>query len=114
MFDANFRPGSYGSGTVMRSFSESAGKVTGTASVPLPMAIMRIFGINSKTIEVTCDAEMRLPNTDVMFVLDTTGSMASAISGDTETKIVGLRRAVRCFFEIVARDRKSTRLNSSH
>src|SRR3546814_1248466 len=69
-------------GTVMRSFSESAGKVTGTASVPLPMAIMRIFGINSKTIEVTCDAEMRLPNTDVMFVLDTTGSMASAISGD--------------------------------
>ncbi|APL94333.1 pilus assembly protein TadG [Sphingobium indicum] len=103
MFDANFRPGSYGSGTVMRSFSESAGKVTGTASVPLPMAIMRIFGINSKTIEVTCDAEMRLPNTDVMFVLDTTGSMASAISGDTETKIVGLRRAVRCFFEIVAR-----------
>src|SRR3546814_7828799 len=29
MFDANFRPGSYGSGTGMRSFSESAGKVTG-------------------------------------------------------------------------------------
>lgn len=103
MFDANFRPGSYGSGTVMRSFSESAGKVTGTASVPLPMAIMRIFGINSKTIEVACDAEMRLPNTDVMFVLDVTGSMGQAISGDTETKIVGLRRAVRCFYEIVAR-----------
>src|SRR3546814_17977016 len=66
MFDANFRPGSYGSGTVMRSFSESAGKVTGTASVPLPMAIMRIFGINSKTIEVTCDAEMRLDRKSVV------------------------------------------------
>ncbi|KKW90082.1 Tad domain-containing protein [Sphingobium chungbukense] len=103
MFDANFRPGSYGSGTVMRSFNESAGKVTGTASVPLPMAIMRIFGIASKTIEVACDAEMRLPNTDVMFVLDVTGSMGSPIPGDTEDKIVGLQRAVRCFYEIVAR-----------
>lgn len=103
MFDANFRPGSYGSGVVARSYNESAGTVRGTASVTLPMAIMPIFGIESKTINVVCDAEMRLPNTDVMFVLDVTGSMGNPIPGDSEDKIVGLRRAVRCFYEIVAR-----------
>lgn len=103
MFDANFRNGSYGSGNVTRAFVETAGKVTGTASTPLPMAIMRVFGFSSKTITVTCDAEMRLPNTDVMFVLDVTGSMDQLIPGDTEKKIVGLKRAVRCFYEIVAR-----------
>ena len=47
---------------------------------------------------------MRLPNTDVMFVLDVTGSMGDrATSSDTETKMVALRRAVKCFYEIVAR-----------
>ncbi|WP_336970372.1 Tad domain-containing protein [Sphingobium aromaticiconvertens] len=103
MFDANFQNGSYGSGPVTRSFTESAGKVSGVASAPLPMAIMRVFGFASKDISISCDAEMRLPNTDVMFVLDVTGSMGSPIPGDSESKIVGLRRAVRCFYEIVAR-----------
>src|SRR5690606_34246418 len=46
---------------------------------------------------------MRLPNTDVMFVLDTTGSMAQkAVGTDTDTKIVGLKKAVKCFYEAVA------------
>lgn len=107
-FDANFAPGSYG--TVVeseddrRSFTESAGKVTGTARAPVPMTIMRIFGKDVETLTVTCDAEMRLPNTDVMFVLDTTGSMASkVVSTDSQTKIEALRSAVKCFYEIVAR-----------
>lgn len=99
LFDANFTAGAYGSGILTRSFSESNGKVTGTASVPLPMTIMQIFGSASKTIAVTCDAEMRLPNTDVMFVLDNTGSMGDTNSGDTDTKINGLKKAVKCFYE---------------
>lgn len=103
MFSANFVDNSYGSSGLTKAFTENAGKVNGTASVNLPMTIMRIFGQTNKLIEVTCDAEMRLPNTDVMFVLDVTGSMASKLSGDPDTKIVGLRRAVRCFYEIVAR-----------
>lgn len=107
-FDANFAPGAYGSSieapTDRRSFSETAGKVTGVARAPVPMTIMRIFGYATETISVTCDAEMRLPNTDVMFVLDTTGSMANkAVSSDSQTKIQALRSAVKCFYEIVAR-----------
>lgn len=102
-FDANYQTGGYGSSNLARSFSENAGKVSGNASVTLPMTLMRIFGKLSDTLAVTCDAEMRLPNTDVMFVLDTTGSMNDIPVGDTQSKIASLRVAVKCFYEIVAR-----------
>lgn len=103
-FDSNFAQGAYGTGTLTRAYAESAGKVTGTASVAVPMTLMRIFGNRSQQVEVSCDAEMRLPNTDVMFVLDTTGSMGGkAVSTDTQTKIVALKSAVKCFYEIVAK-----------
>lgn len=103
IFNINYVPGAYGSGGLTKTFSENQGKVTGTASVSLPMTIMVIFGQSSKTIEVTCDAEMRIPNTDVMFVLDTTGSMASVNPGDGDTKINGLKVAVKCFYEALAK-----------
>lgn len=103
LFDANFTPGAYGTGTRSRSFSENGGKVTGTASVPVPMTVMRIFGQDSRTITVNCDAEMRIPNTDVMFVLDTTGSMDETIPSDTTKKITGLKKAVKCFYEALAK-----------
>ncbi|TKD50696.1 TadE/TadG family type IV pilus assembly protein [Sphingomonas baiyangensis] len=118
-FDANFRRdsgstlGVYGSKDVTRQFAESAGKVTGTATAVLPMTLMRVLGKTTETLTVTCDAEMRLPNTDVMFVLDVTGSM-NCKAGDTsctnngnvpatDSKIEGLQVAVKCFYEIVAR-----------
>jgi Flp pilus assembly protein TadG len=103
-FDANYNSAAYGASNISKSFSENAGKVSGTASATLPMTLMRIFGKTTEVLTVTCDAEMRLPNTDVMFVLDTTGSMASkAVSTDPDTKIDSLKTAVKCFYEIVAR-----------
>lgn len=103
-FDSNYNSAAYGATNVTKTFTENAGKVTGTASAVLPMTLMRIFGKTTETLTVTCDAEMRLPNTDVMFVLDNTGSMASkAVSTDTDTKIDSLKTAVKCFYEIVAR-----------
>lgn len=103
-FDANIQASPYGASTVTRSFTESAGKVTGTASATLPMTLMRVLGKTTETLSVTCDAEMRLPNTDVMFVLDTTGSMGGkAVETDTQTKMEALRSAVKCFYEIVGR-----------
>nr|WP_315763333.1 pilus assembly protein TadG [Sphingomonas sp. Y38-1Y] len=102
-FDANIRTDAYGSNTITRSFSESAGKVTGNASAILPMTLMRVLGKTTEKLEVTCETEMRLPNTDVMFVLDTTGSMGETLSGDSRPKIDGLRVAVKCFYEIVAK-----------
>jgi Flp pilus assembly protein TadG len=101
-FEANYNRQAYGVTTVTSSFTESAGKVSGTASAELPMTLMKIFGRTSETLTVTCDAEMRLPNTDVMFVLDTTGSMDENDSNGIK-KIDGLKVAVKCFYEIVAR-----------
>jgi hypothetical protein len=103
-FDANIQSDPYGATGLTRNFTEDAGKVIGVASATVPMALMQIFGNDSETLSVTCDAEMRLPNTDVMFVLDVTGSMGSkAKSSDSDTKIQSLRTAVKCFYEIVAR-----------
>ncbi|MEA3042005.1 MAG: hypothetical protein QOC65_1494 [Sphingomonadales bacterium] len=102
-FDNNFENNAYGTASLTRSFAETAGRVTGTASVTVPMTLMRIFGTTQHLVSVACDAEMRLPNTDVMFVLDTTGSMGDPIPGDSNTKITTLRFAVKCFYETVAR-----------
>lgn len=102
-FDNNFANNAYGTRNRTRSFSEASGRVTGTASVVVPMTLMRIFGEPSKTVTVNCDAEMRLPNTDVMFVLDVTGSMNETIPGDTSRKMDTLKFAVKCFYETVAR-----------
>lgn len=104
MFSANFVSGAYGTTGLTKAYTESAGTVTGTASVSVPMTIMKVFGKTAKSLTITCDAAMRIPNTDVMFVLDTTGSMASkANSSDTMTKIDGLKFAVKCFYEALAK-----------
>ncbi|URW76968.1 pilus assembly protein TadG-related protein [Sphingomonas donggukensis] len=103
-FDGNFESGSFGSSDLSRVFTESAGRVTGTVSAKIPMTLMRIFGKTTETIAVTCATEMRLPNTDIMFVLDTTGSMAQQQPGDTVSKMDALKTSVKCFYEIVARN----------
>ncbi len=113
IFNINYVPGSYGSSELSKRFSESQGKVSGSASVIIPMTVMVIFGYGTKTISVNCDAEMRIPNTDVMFVLDTTGSMASVNPGDGDTKINGLKQAVKCFYEALAKIDTSAQCGSN-
>ncbi|WP_084465967.1 TadE/TadG family type IV pilus assembly protein [Sphingobium quisquiliarum] len=104
LFDANFGTDPYGTTGTTRSFAENNRKVTGTASVTVPMTVMRALGQSSKVLQTTCEAEMRIPNTDVMFVLDVTGSMASkANNNDSLTKIEGLKKAVKCFYEALAK-----------
>ncbi len=107
MFDANFTAGAYGTKNLTRSFSEQGvGNIAGKASVEVPMSLMKVLGNESRTVDVTCQAELRIPNTDVMFVLDTTGSMNDPIagSGSTTSKIAGLRVAVKCFYEALAKE----------
>jgi Flp pilus assembly protein TadG len=109
-FKANYAVGSYGSSELTYAFTENAGRVTGTASAKIPLTLTKVlFGAvwsaaNSiQTLSVTCATEMRLPNTDVMFVLDTTGSMGDTPFGDTQPKLASLKESVKCFYEIVAR-----------
>eukprot|EP01013_Petalomonas_cantuscygni_P019196 TRINITY_DN368_c0_g3_i3.p1 TRINITY_DN368_c0_g3~~TRINITY_DN368_c0_g3_i3.p1 ORF type:complete len:687 (+),score=127.82 TRINITY_DN368_c0_g3_i3:2621-4681(+) len=114
MFRANFDTDAYGSYDGTHAFTENAGTVTGTATVKLDMAVMQMFGFGTKSVSVECDASMSIPNTDVMFVLDTTGSMNCPDTGSSycsnngnveawNARIKGLRSAVKCFYETLAK-----------
>nr|WP_284732188.1 TadE/TadG family type IV pilus assembly protein [Sphingobium nicotianae] len=110
LFAANFKTNAYGTGTLSSNYTESAGTVTGTATVAVPMTIMRVFGMTQRSLTVTCTAKMEIPNTDVMFVLDNTGSMncapgsnCYASSPQTGAKITGLKSAVKCFYEALVK-----------
>lgn len=114
-FNLNYKPLSFGSENVTASFTESTGNVTGTASADVPMTLMKVFLMPTKAISVTCQSQMVIPNTDVMFVLDTTGSMNCPVKSEdpsctnnggveaTNAKIKGLRTAVKCFYEALAK-----------
>ena len=56
--------------------SPVANTVDGTATATVPMSIMQFFGLRPVKIDVACQAAFDLADTDVMFVLDTTGSMS--------------------------------------
>ena len=107
-FSNNFPTGSFG--TTDLSFTPSRtndGQVTGTAAVRVPMAVMQIFGNEQIDLSVVCDARLEVANTDVMLVLDVTGSMAncpddSGCGSGPGSKIVGLRAAVLSFYDTVS------------
>lgn len=63
----------------------SDNQVAGTASASVPMTITKMFGTNAITLNVSCQARFDVADTDIMFVLDTTGSMACLPSDDDTT-----------------------------
>lgn len=100
-------------------------QVAGTASTVVPMTIMKMFGMPDVTINVSCQARYDVADTDIMFVLDTTGSMACTTADDpcgasavsytrpdgttgyhaveeSGSKISGLRSAVLNFYDTIA------------
>lgn len=99
-FNANFSPGRYGSqNTQFPSPTVDENVIVhGVASTVVPVTLMRVFGFRQVALSTTCDAQLQLPNTDVMFVLDTTGSMTDTNPGDSSNRITGLRTAVLNFY----------------
>lgn len=76
MFAANFSAGIYG--TTASSFTSQPLGVTdvsGAATATLPTAMMYIFGKDAFNLSASCAAKLEIANTDVMLVLDVTGSM---------------------------------------
>lgn len=105
-FDQNFNDGMFGIENRSRNYTSTDGVVTGTASGRLPTTIMAAFGFNEFNLSVSCTAEINISNSDIMFVLDVTGSMAclpngSSCSSGTGSKIVALRSAVMNFYDTV-------------
>lgn len=106
-FDVNFKEGYNDSQSVVFTTSNPSGtsKVLGTASTTMPTAIMGIFGKKSIEIDVKCEAELNLSNSDVTFVLDVTGSMNDSIptgSSGSIVKITALRNSVMSFYDTLA------------
>ena len=88
-FTNNFRSGFFQSSNavftptkVAQGSSSIANAVYGTATTAVPMALMQFFGAPTVTLNVTCQALYDLADTDIMFVLDTTGSMSCYPSDD--------------------------------
>lgn len=102
-------------------------QVAGTATTEVPMTIMTMFGAPTQPLTVTCEASFDIADTDIMFVLDTTGSMAclpteAAPCGQptasyqrpgnlgiayytvekTNSRLSGLRSAVLSFYDTMA------------
>ena len=99
MFNVNFREGAYGSED--RSFvmsMENDYAVSAVASASVPTTIMRIFGYQDVPVSVSCEAQLNFSNTDVMMVLDVTGSMNETNVGDDEAKIALLGKVIREFY----------------
>lgn len=97
-FNNNFADGSYG--TTGRSFTmaiEEDFSISGVATVTVPTTIMNLFGYTAMPLTVNCQASLNFSNTDIMFVLDTTGSMNTTNENDTEPRIDVLKGVVRNF-----------------
>src|SRR6478735_4610378 len=99
-FNINFRDQAYG--TRDRKFTLSLTEdyaVHGEASVQLPTTLMQVFNFTEVPIQVSCEAQLNFNNTDVMMVLDVTGSMAQINPGDSASRINVLKSTVRAFHD---------------
>lgn len=98
-FKSNFPDSKYGSSTSTIALSPGAdGELVGKANAKVPMSLMKIFGANDQELKVSCSAKLNVSNTDIMMVLDTTGSMELVNPKDSSSRIVALREAVKKFY----------------
>ncbi len=107
-FSNNFKTGMLGSGNPnFTPVKTTENQVAGTATVIVPMTLTKLMGMAPVTLNVACEAKLEIPNLDVMFVLDTTGSMTETNPGDTQNKITALRASVLNFYDTVESAKKS-------
>jgi hypothetical protein len=84
--------------------STSLAQLNGTASANVPTLLMRIFGVTSIPIHVSCDATRDQGHNDVMLVLDVTGSMADPPSSGGDSKIQRLRDGAMGLYKALESD----------
>jgi Flp pilus assembly protein TadG len=107
-FDFNFPASGYGTSAISRSYTgetgtDGVGNVNGQASASVPTSIMKLFAVDTMSVAVSCGATLNIPNTDVMFVLDISGSMNDTAGTDTISKLAGLKIAVKDFYSTLGK-----------
>ncbi len=124
-FASNFHSGWFAVSNVkFTPVRASASQVNGTATASVPNMLMQMFAGDKQAVSVICQARYDVADADIMFVLDTTGSMACTPGGsctgavesyirpdgttgyaaveNSGSKIAGLRAAVLSFYDTVA------------
>lgn len=97
MFNFNFQNADFQTtGTTFTPAADANGKLNATAQTSIPMTLMKVFGFGNQTASVSCSADIQIPNIDIVFVLDVTGSMGEEIGG--VQKIVSLKAAAKRFY----------------
>ncbi len=102
--------GAKGFTPVVSAASDNATTVVITASTTIPTTVMKMFGYTDMPLSVTCNAKQDFVNTDVVLVLDTTGSMLCATTETscsntaekTTSKIIALRAAVLALYDALS------------
>ncbi|MBB3861482.1 Flp pilus assembly protein TadG [Novosphingobium hassiacum] len=102
-FNANFDPDQFSAkDTVFDPSSADRGStIDAVATTYLPPLLMQIFGFGDMEVTTRCTASMGVGNSDIMLVLDTTGSMSSLLSGSTQTRIQALRASMKSFYTTI-------------
>lgn len=102
-FNLNFPRGAFGTTNSRLWMSvQSDGAVYGSATTRNAGAVFRDMGITPEAISVTCAANLEMSNTDVVFALDTTGSMNQTNPGDSVTRLQAARTAVTGFTKLLS------------
>ena len=108
-FNFNYQQGKYQTAAFTPAISATGGNtVIVTASTTMPTTIMKIFGYRTLPVAATCNARQDYVNTDVVLVLDNTGSMRCLPSDSascsvsyekTGSKMAGMRSAVMALYD---------------
>ncbi len=105
-FDTNFDETNEGvSGTSFTHTTPDNGStIEGVASTTVDTAVMQLFGFRTIPLSVSCSASMSVGNSDVMMILDTTGSMGWNLPGSfpSQTRLEALQDAMKNFYDTVA------------
>lgn len=102
-FNTNFDEDNEGaSGTSFTASSPDNGDtVVGVATSTVDTVVVRLFGYEKVELEVDCRASMSVGNSDVVMVLDTTGSMDWDLDG-SQDRIDALRTSMKGFYDTLA------------
>ena len=99
LFNSNFPSNLYGARNLNFAVTVNPDlSIKGTANLTEPTTLMAIFGLTSVPMAVTCTAQMTVTNTDIMMVLDVTGSMNETLIGDSQSKMSAVRQVVKNFW----------------
>lgn len=101
-FDTNFDETNEGvtNTTFVASSPDNGDTVNGVATTTVDTVVVRLFGYDEVPLTVNCRASMSVGNSDVVMVLDSTGSMGWDLDG-TQDRIDALRTSMKDFYDTV-------------